>query len=77
MKFKCKKCGVEGLDKIEVIQTDITLTCNLSFNGEDCEVGETTEILGGNIDRFQCKECGQVVLKGCNTTEDLVEYLSE
>lgn len=75
MKFKCKKCGVEGLDKIEVVQTDICLTCNLSFDGGGCEVGETTEILGGEINRFQCKECGMVIPTEEKTTESLVEYL--
>lgn len=75
MKFTCKKCGASGLDKIEVIQTDICLTCNLSFTGNECEVGETTEILGGTIDRFQCKECGMIIPTDEKTTESLAEYL--
>ena len=77
IKFKCKSCGNDQLEEVMVNVTVISPIVTLwDADGlGDCEY-ETSLNEYGEVDRFQCSQCGEVI-DGATTLEELVAILKE
>jgi len=79
LKFKCPSCKKEDL---EVVETDVVMTSLIvEIDEESCFEYDLIDTGGGNVERFQCLECGYI-LKDENeqvvtTEEDVVEWLKK
>jgi rubredoxin len=77
LKFKCPSCKKEDL---EIIETDVTMTSLIvEIDDEICFEYDLIDTGGGNVDRFQCSECGFVLKDDdeqiITTEEDVVEWI--
>lgn len=67
--FKCPRCGH---DRIEEVMTDVTISTVIKEVHEGVEYSDNTfSTDGGEIDRYQCVECGLVVAK---TEDEIMKY---
>ena len=74
MKFICPDCNH---NKIECIQKNCILSSEVNIF-LDGVTYNNPDILDGFIDRFQCQNCGYVILKDPdNDEEDLFEWLKK
>lgn len=78
LKFKCTKCGGKIL---EVIQTDAIITSQIiDIDEEGYFEYEQIDCDGGNVDRYQCFKCGDV-LKDNNlsvtTEQEVFEWVKK
>lgn len=70
LKFKCPSCNREDL---EIVETDVVMTSLIvEIDEKSCFEYDLIDTGGGNVDRFQCLECGYV-LKGENEEAITVE----
>ena len=58
-KFKCPKCGCKRLEEVLINVTQSTAIEGVDEDGLLIYGNSSTE--GGEIDRFQCLECGDVI----------------
>ena len=58
-RFRCAKCGCKRLEEVMVNVSQSTAIEGLDEDGLLVYGNGSTE--GGEIDRFQCLECGEVV----------------
>ena len=77
LKFKCPSCKKEDL---EIIETDVIMTSLIvEIDEGNCFEYDLIDTGGGNVDRFQCSECGFVLKdeneKVITNEEDVVEWL--
>ena len=79
MNFKCPKCGSNRLEEIIVNVTQSSEIAGVDEN--DLLFYRDTSTDGGDLDRFQCAECGEVI-KGVtgrkvSSMNGLVAWLKE
>ena len=61
MKFKCEKCGCE---KMEEVMINVTQSSVIASVEDGClEYGNISSD-GGEVDRYQCVKCGEVIKDG-------------
>lgn len=77
LKFKCPKCKREDL---EIIETDVIMTSLIvDIDEENCFMYDLIDSGGGQVDRFQCSECGYVLKDDAEqvitTEEEVVEWV--
>ncbi len=76
LKFKCPKCNC---NELEVVETDITNSSKVvNINEKGYFEYELIESTGGQINRFQCFDCGYVLKnEGDNIVilDDVVEWI--
>ena len=61
-RFKCPKCGCERLEEVLVNVTQSTAIEGVDGDGLLVYGNSSTE--GGEVDRFQCLGCGDVIKDG-------------
>ncbi len=75
IKFTCPKCRPAAPDggRIEEVMTNVTVSAVLNEVHEDgdAEYGEQSNE-GGEVDRFQCMNCGWIIRRFDN--EPITEY---
>ncbi len=70
--FTCPKCGSH---RIEEIMVDMTVASEISISEDEADggifhrYGEQTND-GGHVDRYQCEDCGYVILDDSPENED-------
>ena len=74
-KFKCPKCGCRRLEEVMVNVTQSTAVEGVDEDGLLVYGNGSTE--GGEIDRFQCLECGDVIKNEHGDTITSMEALAE
>ena len=60
MKFKCRKCGATQLEEV---MTDVVQSSSIVGIEEDCGevVYGNSSSDGGELARYQCMECGDII----------------
>jgi predicted RNA-binding Zn-ribbon protein involved in translation (DUF1610 family) len=83
LKFKCPKCGKKVLEEVMV---EVTQSSSISAIEDDNGVVfldyENTSTDGGEVDRYQCMECGYILKNkkyhcDISTPEELAEWLKD
>ena len=82
LKFKCPKCSHTVLEEV---LTDVVQSSTCDFITEDGYVDYgVVSYDGGNLDRYQCMECGFVLKNGDDTvystvidSEELAKWLKK
>ncbi|MFC1678068.1 hypothetical protein ACFL3G_13540 [Planctomycetota bacterium] len=77
--FKCTKCGGTIL---EVIQTDAVITSQIiDIDEEGYFEYEQIDCDGGNVDRYQCYKCGDVLKdndgESITTEKEVFEWVKQ
>jgi len=81
LKFKCpNKSNKCKSNRVEEVMVNVVQSSTIDYIDEEGYVDyENTSTDGGEVDRYQCSQCGYVLkteLGGTiNTPEDLVEWL--
>ena len=81
LKFKCPECGEKVLEEvmINVIQSTSIKTMEETENGDCCIDYGFASYDEGEVDNYQCRECGYVLKTECGNAVDserlLVEWL--
>ena len=78
MKYKCKKCGC---DKLEEVMTGVVQSSVIASIDDGILDYTNVSHDGGEVDRYQCVECGNVIKDGngmtINTPEELIAWLKQ
>lgn len=84
LRFECKNCGCEKLEEIMVNVTQSSVIDIIEQESEETVYVDYAEVShdGGEVSRYQCSECGQVIINEfddiipCDENE-LAEWLQE
>lgn len=82
IKFKCPKCGCEHLEEVLSNVTQYSIIDVIDDDGAIDYRDKGMSYDGGEVNRYQCNECGFTVGEDetngeVNTPEELVKWIKE
>ena len=81
LKFKCSNCGGKVLEEVmvDVVMSSIIKKICKGPDGGDLEYDSNIETHDGEVDRYQCENCGKVITDEAGNTikklDELLEWL--